>query len=184
MENRKTWELFNTDFLNYTNEDGYNAYLEFCEINEIEPKGEQSSEFVDWACEEARVAFDCDLENLTYSKADKEMYPFFIDGTLGLWNGNKEGHFTNIYWGLTSALNSIFNSSRSYDDFDAQLDTEAGVIYVNCHHHDGTNSFTIHLLSKRGLDKVQRDINNYSINGYEYELKDYCFKKIRTKDIW
>lgn len=183
MEKTKTYTLFDTNFLNYTDKEGYDYYLEFCEINEIEPKGDNSSEFIEWACEEAQEGYECDRENLKYSKADKENYPFFIDGTLGLWNGQKEGHYTKIYWGISSALDAIMYGC-SYDDADAQLDIEAGVIYVNGHHHDGTNCFTIHLLSKRGLDKVQRDIDNYVINDYGYELKDYCFKKIRQEDLW
>lgn len=174
-----TFCLFNTDFL----EIPYDAYLSWCEDNDETPYAEGSNEFIEWACQEAQFSFECDLDNLKYSKATKDNLPFYIDGSMGLWNGNKEGHYTHIYYGLSNAIDAVIYGCRC-DDWECELDIKAGEIYISGHHHDGTNSFTIHLLSKRGLDKIQRDINNGKIDNYDYEPQRYCFKKIKEKDIW
>lgn len=172
--------LINSDFLNYLD---YDAYKEFCEINGIEPKGENSSDFTEWACEEAQECVECDLANLKYVKATKELFPFFVEGSLGLWNGRQEGHCTKIFYGLSSAIEDRITNS-SYNDIKVEFDDESGEVTAYGYHHDGTNYFTIHLLSAKGLKAIQRAIDNGKINEYEFETKPEWFKKLKWKEIY
>lgn len=167
-----------------TNEEfSYTDYLEYCEMNDITPGADDSYEFHEWCREESDNIIECEFCNLEYSKAKD--YPFYVEGTLGLWNGSRDGHFTKILWGVKNALWETITSCRSgYDDYDAELDIKSGAICVNCYHHDGCNTFTIHRLSNRGEQKVQRDIDTGAINDYDYDLKSYCYRKLKKEDLW
>lgn len=177
---KKVHTLIDSDFLNYLD---YENYKEWCEINDCEPKDENSSDFTEWACREAQECVECDLENLKWTKASKDLLPFFVDGTLGLWNGTREGHCTKIFYGLSAAVeNRVCNSD--YNDIKVEFDEESGAVEVYGYHHDGTNCFTIHLLSAKGLKAIQKAIDNGSINDYEFETKPEWFKKLKWKEIW
>lgn len=161
----------------------YSEYLEYCELNNIEPAGEDSNDFYYWCGEETQNNIECEFMNLEYAKAKD--YPFYVEGTLGLWDGKHDGHIPQILWGIKNALWEVITSVRSgYNDYEAILDEESGVINVNCWHHDGCNCFTIHRLSERGESKLQRDIENGNINDYGYEPKAYCYKKLKKEELW
>lgn len=165
---------------NSREEFAYSDYVEDCEINGIEPKEEGSYEFDEWCAETSRTYVEDELTNMRYTKVKD--YPFYIDGTLGLWFGKREGHCTKVFYGLAEAIEHILGNG--YDDFMATYDDEAGVVYVYGYHHDGTNTYTIHLLSSRGEAKVNNDIANGNINSYDYEPKAYCFKKLKEREIF
>lgn len=171
----KKISIFDTRYTDYD----YADYVDWCEINDIEPEGENSYEFDEWCIEETQEITACDWENLKYTNADKNYMPFFVTGTLGLWYGRPEVHSTRIFYGLSEAIKSAIDG---VDDYEAYL--EDGVVYVNGYHHDGTNCFEIHLLSKKGIDAIQRKIDNDTIHDNDFEVKDYWFKKFNRVDLW
>lgn len=171
----KRISIFDTRYTDYD----YADYVDWCEINDIEPEGENSYAFFEWCIEETKQNTECDWENLEYTNADKNLMPFFVTGTLGRWDGRPEVYSTKIFYGLSEAIKAAIGSA---DDYEVYL--ENGVVYVNGFHHDGTNCFEIHLLSKKGLDAIQRKIDNYRIHDYDFEVKDYWFKKFNKVDLW
>ena len=113
----------------------YEDYLEFCEINEIEPEGEDSRDFYEWLGHENDIAWE-DLEaNLSYSKVSG---PVSVCGHLGLWWGNptiQPEKFDNLW-------DAIMACAR--DAWDVIITLDKGVLKVQALHHDGRNVFTIH----------------------------------------
>lgn len=169
----------------------YEDYVENCEINDCEPAEEDSQDYWDWVNETRAMYWDDLKMNMCYSKID---YPLIITGSLGLWDGRhtiqpmiieSEGYgrkFTTCdYTGyeLPSIKKAVEKacSGRSVEDFDVTY--EDGVIYVNCYHHDGTNRFEIHKLSKKGIECAARFIEREPFG----ELKKEWFAKIRKNEI-
>ena len=113
----------------------YEDYLEFCEINEIEPDDENSNAFYEWLAEERENAFG-DLEmNLSFSKFNG---PVTVCGSLGLWWGRPtiEPKKFDTLW------DAIVACAQDVDDIIVTL--EKGILKVQGLHHDGRNVFTIH----------------------------------------
>lgn len=112
--------------------------------------------------------WECFKENFRYGpyKDAKCM----ITGNLGLWNGHPSISpvlCDNILEAVEKCI-----SGRGIDAWDVK--GEDGVIKVNAYHHDGTNAFEIRVLSKRGLEEVERLKYMYE----DYDPKPYWFKKI------
>ena len=151
----------------------YDEYVDYCIEEGIEYGEPNSMEFYDWCEEEARITYDCNMENLTESEiADRT---FVIEGTLGLWDGN---HTINpiVVKGIVPAINRCFG--RDIDNIDVELDTKDGVIHVNASHHDGTNCFTLKMLNKNG-EKALEDADEF------FELKNNYWTKLKSiNDIW
>ena len=183
------------------NNDGleYKDYLEFCEDNDIEPADEDSMDYYDWLNDTTNMYIDDFFTNLVWSKID---YPVMITGDLGLWNGrpsivpvrvdssNYATHYTNFkgecvayhkaHYEEPSIWKAIKKcvSGRSIDDFKVRYND--GVIEVDAMHHDGTNTFYIHKLSKKGLERAESFENRYE----DYEPKDYWFSRIKYDEIF
>lgn len=143
----------------------YESYVEECKINGIEPEDEDSSDYWEWVGETQTRYYQDELLNLAYFK-DKDA-PCLITGTLGLWNGNPDIYPTYCN-NVREAIKKCF---RSGDDI--KLSYNNGVYECEVYHHDGTNSFCIHKLSKRGLQVVEA----WGTNAKECEVKDYWFVK-------
>lgn len=158
---------------NYTYED----YKEFCECNEIEPKGEDSQEYWDWVSEEQYRDWRDFLENLKYASANEGYYA--ITFNLGLWDGHHKGYISKVFNSLKDAIEECANSSRGYDDY--KLEYENGMMYFYGMHHDGTNVLEIGRLSKAGerklVDKIDPD--------WEKEIEnEKNFKRIKFDDLF
>ena len=172
----KTRTLFDTrDWMNYTYED----YKMWCEDMDVTPMGENSSAFYDWAINENNECVECDWINLKYTKADKELMPFFVCGTLGTWQGRIDVHSKKIFFGISSAIQSAVYGVNDYKVY-----LENGIIYVEGYHHDGTDILEIHALSAKGVTAIQSAIDSYKIEDVNFDIKDYWFKKIKESDIW
>lgn len=146
----------------------YKDYVAECEDNGKTPCEENSDGYWKWIYNQTEMEWDDFLDNIKYS----EYYncPFMITGTLGLWMGNRDilpVYCNNLYDAITKCL-----CCSSINDWD--IHQENGYIVVNAHHHDGTNSFEIHLLSKKGMNEVERNKYLYE----DYEPKPYWFKNI------
>jgi hypothetical protein len=96
--------------------------------------------------QETQDNYEADMENIKYCK--QYNVPVRIEGTLGLWNGR---HDIEPY-----AKNSVYDAinwciGRDTQDIDVFYDD--GHIEVQCHHHDGTNTFYIYAVSDNNRKK-------------------------------
>lgn len=157
-----------------TNDFDYDDYLEFCEMNNIEPAEKDSPEFYEWCVDETNLNIECDWENLT--EYDKDFSHFVITGKLGLWNGKHE-ILPIIEDSLCNAIKKCI-SGGSILDYKVTLDTETGVVSVSAHHHDGVNFFNIYLLTDEGFDAITNAIDDYKYGDLDHiELNpDWCKK--------
>lgn len=149
----------------------YSDYLEYCEMNEITPMDENSQEFFEWCDDETQTNIECDFDNLECAKIANA--DFVLTGSIGRWNGTfdiKPMHYTS----LTKAIKAAIGECDYYDV--RYID---GVIEISASHHDGTNSFKLRLLSKKGISAVGN-----ACGLVEKDPKDYWFKKIRNEDIF
>ena len=124
----------------------YEEYLDFCEANGIEPRGENSDDFYDWCREESSINFDDDLDNIENCK--EYNVPVLITGHLGLWWGKPDIDPVRV----ESVIDAVHRCLRSAD-YGATIEWEDGEIHVYSYHHDGCNYFTIRALSKKGQAK-------------------------------
>lgn len=124
----------------------YSDYEEDCEMNNIEPKGEDSDDYRDWMAENTQTNYEEDM----YSIKNCKQYnvPVRIEGTLGLWDGRHEiipQERDSVYSAIIDCI------GRSTNDVEVFFDD--GHIEVQCHHHDGTNTFYIYAIGSRNRKK-------------------------------
>lgn len=156
----------------------YEYYKEFCEINEIEPQGEDSQDYWNWVSETQGMYFDDLMDNLKYSKANDGNYA--ITFTLGLWNGKHEGFVKEVKTSLSDAINECVYSTRGgYDDI--KVTYEDWSVWVYGYHHDGVNIFRIQRLSKKGERALVEAIDPNFETAVENKTN---FKRILEKELF
>lgn len=150
-----------------TSTDGfeYADYEEFCEINGIEPKGENSDDYYEWLADSARENYNCDLDNIRNCK--QYQVRVVVTGTLGLWDGRHKV----IPVVCNTVYDAIQRCVNGADDVDVWFNN--GHIEVVARHHDGQNCFDIRALSAKGNDKYERANDNFRIADIEYTDKDF-----------
>ena len=165
----------------------YADYVDFCEANEITPSDENSNDYYEWLGEERNRMVEDFFDNLKYCKVDT---PVLIEGTLGLWNGTRsiypmlmESTDYNIYngkgrWDNPSVYKAVSKCVSGMDDF--KVEFADGQLIVHGYHHDGTNTFTISKLSKKGIVSA----TNANDNGRHLEPKGYWYGKFSEIDLW
>ena len=144
----------------------YEEYLEYCEGNDIKPSPMDSMKFYEWCGMMRDWDWDDFKSNMEYSKYAN--MPCMITGKLGLWNGThdiKPEKENNL-------MDAIIRCYGSCNDIEVNL--KDGYLEVNAYHHDGANCFEIHLLSKKGIERVECAERNWD----DYDIKPYWFKKI------
>jgi hypothetical protein len=147
----------------------YDDYVEYCEGLDIEPQGEWSYDYIEWCANEAQANYECDRDNIEYSSMNKGQ--FFITGSLGLWDGRHEITCSKTFSTLLDAIDACIPNCDCIID----ADWHNGVVEVRVSHHDGTNCFEIHQLSKKGERAVESA--NYWMK--DYDVKPYWFKQIK-----
>ena len=161
----------------------YSEYLDWCEWNNVEPAEENSNGYYEWCAEEAQNNYDCDMDNLMYSELKDRT--FAIEGTLGLWWGRPTIEPVVVN-GIVPAIKRCFG--RDINDIDAELNIKDGVIYVQAHHHDGTNCFTLKMLNKNGEKWIEAAIEKWRMNhekGEDFELNNRYWTKLKSiNDVW
>lgn len=167
--------IFDTTFMNYD----YQEYVDNCNDNGVTPQGKDSQDFFTWCAETTMTNTEYDWENLAYSKAIKENMRFFVTGTLHLWNCSPDVHSRKIY-DLKGAISSILG--RDIDNYEVWV--EDYHIYAKAYHHDGTNTFEIHLLSKKGEKAIQNLINSGKIEDCDLDFKKEWSKRFKTDYLW
>ena len=150
----------------------YEEYKERCEENDMEVHEEDTQGYYDdlntffsWDRED----FFDSLEHSTLNNKGSVM----ITGDLGLWNGRHE-----ISPVLCNTLrDAIWKCIDNMDDF--SIEYYHGQINVSGFHHDGCNTFELHLLSVNGQKAVERQKYSY----YDYEPRLWWFKQFKEADI-
>lgn len=165
-------QLINTtyfDSLYYGTKFSYEEYKEMCEECERTCHEEDSPEWWEDMQELTEEDWDCFEANMKYSEYNEQ--PCMIVGSLGLWHGTH--HIVPVK--CNSIMEAIKKCLSPNYDFECEVKLQDGHIEVNITHHDGTNCFEIHLLSKKGIKESSRPIYEYE---KDYEPKPYWFKKI------
>lgn len=166
----------------------YKDYVENCELNEITPHPENSTEYWEWIAEQRNNNVEDFFLNLKYMR---DATPVVVTGTLGLWNGkrsiypmyieskdyelNSQGKWVYMEKALYTAIQKCINGM---DDF--KVEYVEGEIVVHGYHHDGTNTFTIHKLSTKG----QIAAFNAYCNCKTLKPKGYWYAKYREEDLF
>lgn len=129
-------------------EDCYDDYLEWCDMNNIEPAEKDSSEYWNWVYEEVDNTIDCDLMNMEYSKIKDRL--FVITGAVQLWNGRPT--IKPVFMrGLVDVIKKVWG--RGDRHFLIELDTKEGIITSRLWSHDdpmGGTRFEVRMLNKNG----------------------------------
>lgn len=145
----------------------YEAYKEFCEINDIEPSAEDSKNFYEWQGHEMHIEFNDVLREIRLY--DKKHYGhYYVDANLGLWNGRKSGF--NVFDSLTDA---VWACIENMDYIKIEL-FEDGSIEIRAIHHDGTNCFMIYKMSEEDYERYDKWL--WSVTDEDFELTDYSLK--------
>lgn len=148
----------------------YEDYKEDCICNNREPQGEDSQDYWDYVSYMRQTYYE---EAMSEVKHAKELNtPVLITGTLGLWNGRP-----NIYPQRDENVHDAIQRCWGRDIQDMDVTFEDGVFYVKAYHHDGTNCFEIHKLSKRGINVTEDwyqgrnecEVKNYWLAKFNYE---------------
>ena len=129
-------------------EDCYEDYLEWCDMNNIEPANKNSSEYWDWVYEEVDYTIDCDIMNMEYSKIKDRL--FVITGAVQLWNVRPT--IKPVFMrGLVDVIKKIWGSGDRH--FLIELDTKEGIITSRLWSHDypmGNTMLEARMLNKNG----------------------------------
>lgn len=159
-----TFTLVDTDACQFE----YDSYEEFCEINGIEPQGEDSDDFYDWCSEEAEEQYNCDMDEIRTCK--EYNVPCIITGHLGLWDGCHK----IVPVKMDSIYDAIIKCYGRDTLSNLKVNFEDGKIVVYYSHHDGTNIFTIYALNESGVKKYEE---------WEYEDKELNLTEEDTKRL-
>lgn len=158
----------------------YDEYLDYCYINEKTPQDAQSEDFFQYQIDESKFNFECDKEQIQASKYNDNY--FVVTGECGLWYGNREIVPIKTY-GLWNAIEKCIGNGII--DIVATLDTEENCINVDAKHHDGTNSFAIHMLTDAGKTFLEDELEKYNNGAIErVELNDNWFAPILLHEIF
>lgn len=158
--------IASTDILQFK----YDDYVDWCEEIDKEPQPGHSNEFWNWCFDQRDEKWECDMDNIKYCK--QYNIPCVLTGCLGLYNGRPDIlpiKFDNVY----DAIQKCFD--RSIVDLDVEWDD--GIINVYAHHHDGTNCFEIHALSKKGINKFKSAENRW-VDVYAENIKEWDIKRL------
>lgn len=170
--------LLSTDTDQYTYED-YKEWCDDCDVDCIYEEG--STEFYDWVHEQIDEDIQCDKMNMQYSEYAERN--FIITGALGLWDG-KHGIKPVFKHGLCEAIDKCISGSDIWD-YDVFLNDDEDYITVHAKHHDGTNVFEIHMLTREGAEAWEKAYEEYEYGDADYpELKEEWLEKIEFNKIF
>lgn len=148
----------------------YAEYKQICDDYEWECHEENSPAYWEDINRLTDDDWDCFIDNLRYSKYNNSKY--MILGSVGRWNGRYD-IVPVLVDNLETAIMKCLNMNG---DIHYEIKLEEGKITVVVAHHDGTDSFEIRLLSKKGEREINRPC--YWWNGKDYEPKKDWFKNI------
>lgn len=147
----------------------YEKYAKMCRDNDEKPYPEGSQAYYDHIGSLTDEDLDAFKDNLQYSKYN---LPCLMTGTLDLWNG-RPGLCPVKYGTLLEGVKDIMSRA---DCTDWEIRLTEGTLHLHGKHHDGTNTYTLHVLSAKGLRETERP--KYTSEGFHYEPRPDWFKKI------
>lgn len=152
------FDNYNIDYDAY-----YNEYLEWCEVNNLEPHSSDSLEFANWITDKNNDDWDYLMESFD----ENCHYSCVVLGKVGTWRGNFDivpKKYDTLRYAISACISECDYMVVVFED---------GVISVTASHHDGINHFTIHKLNNDG-NKV--DIYDFeTINDKKYHDKFEIF---------
>ncbi len=170
--------LLSTDTDQYTYED-YKEWCDECDVDCIYEEG--STEFYDWVHEQIDEDINCDKINMKDSEYAERN--FIITGSLGLWDG-KHNIKPVFCHGLCEVIDKCIEG-RDIWDYDVFLNDDEDYITVHAKHHDGTNVFEIHMLTREGAEAWEKAYEEYEYGDADFpELKEEWFEKIEFNKIF
>ena len=150
-------------YLDSTREISIDEINGFCEINNIDIPEEDTAEYYDIVTTLRTDDADDFFGNLHYSKYNNR--PCIIVGTLGLWNGRHD-----IYPTFAENIeDAISNCLEHADDYKIYIDDDT--LKVSVYHHDGSNHFSILVLSKKGENHYGDENKSFNFDDKSNFLK-------------
>ena len=141
---------------------------EYCYINEMEQPAEDSEDFNDISYHLRDLDISDFFGNIKYSKWRDEYC--IIVGSLGLWDGKHEIMPTLVY-GLDNAISKCIGNAD-----DCKIYIEDNTIKISAYHHDGTNTFSVLILSSEGRDAYDNDEDEMDLDNPQYFIDvDYLY---------
>lgn len=134
---------------------------------------DDSKEYYDWMYRVTQENWENDLENIDEEKAYN--VPVVLTGSLGLWDGN-HSIVAEMFDSVGDAIRKIINNGSGSTCCDFDIEYVDGHIKMLHHHHDGTNSFMIRALSRKGIAKCRAAENRYEDIP---ELKPHDFRRLK-----
>lgn len=95
----------------------------------------------------------------TLTELNQTADQFLITGTLGLWYGQKDGG---------AIITDLTNITRHFEDYSI-LELEDGKLKLETSHHDGTNTFEIVPLTRKGQEFADR--HDYDMTDRDLHIK-------------
>ena len=74
---------------------------------------------------------------------------FILQGTCGTWRGNFKGGFV---CGSFNELSKAWRGCETIEVYD-----ENGHLYIDCSHHDGSDSYEVRMLTEKGIAFMERN---------------------------
>lgn len=139
----------------------YKEYLEWCEVNNLDPDGRESWAFISWITEQENN----DWNNLMESFDEHCQYSCVVLGKVGTWRGNFDivpKRFDTLRYAISACVSEC--------DY-IVITLEDGVISVKSTHHDGTNEFTIHKLNDDGNEVDTYDVETLNDKKYHDKIE-------------
>lgn len=144
----------------------YSEYVEFCEINEIEPEEENSTGYWNYVNSARQMDYDDFRSNMTYCK----LFPMVAVGYAGLWYGNVRGG------NVLKDVDDLLGLFSSCDDIKIWQDKDG--FHINGYHHDDTNSADIRVINMRGKDWLEKNESYVSRSVLCETLAKPCFSRL------
>lgn len=141
MEKQRKFITLFSDILDTSdaNMEEYRKDIAIC--NEIEPEDVTDDDIYDVMYDEIDVAWDNITSDLNRYDEKHPDAKYTINGTLGLWWGKPTIQEVVVNSLLQAVEKCIGNDSTRNTEI---KEDQYGCLYVDYHHHDGTNHFVIH----------------------------------------
>lgn len=154
------------DNTNYDFDEYKKYYMESCDIEDADEVSDES--VWDYIADCQSNDWDAFQGNMKYSKYKDS--PCVIVGSLGLWNGTHSIEPVTCD-NIMAAVMRCFGRSVDY----IRVKQVNGHVEVDAIHHDGTNSFEIHLLNDKGIHASSLGKANLGSRCYHKAIKGYIF---------
>lgn len=148
----------------------YEDYKDWCEMNEVEPQGEDSNDYWEFVGQMQTMEWEDFLMNINHCELSDSKW--VVSGTLGLWYGNRD-IVPNIHDTLEDAVCACYGSSIA----DIKVEKRGDVIVVTALHHDGRNYFELRALTDLGVERFERRDGQISLSNREniQRLPEFLF---------